>query len=70
MSSNASAVWEGRVLSKEPGDISAEQLAVAFLHGARQEGWGLKQHGTHTHQLKTLFPHPAAFTAMQRVFQW
>ena len=53
----------GSVLSKVPGDISVEQLAVAFLHGARQEGWGLKWHGTHTHQLKTLFPHSSLFTA-------
>lgn len=74
MSSNASAVQVGRVLSEGLGDISAEQLAIACLHGIRQEGWGLKQHGTHMHQLKTLFLHPAAFAAVQRccgrVFQW
>ena len=44
------------MFSKVPGDTAAEQLAVAFLHGVRQECWGLKQHGTHTHQLKILFP--------------
>lgn len=43
-----------------------QELVESFPHLARQEGWGAQTARAHSHQLTTLFPHTATFTAMKR----
>lgn len=57
--------WAGCCLKYQGTFQLSSSLQLFFIVPGRRAG-GSKQHGTHTHQLKTLFPHPAAFTAMQR----